>query len=135
MSPLTHLLGLSLCLVNYSTLVHPFPFSSSSILMLITSLVENTSTQGLPVEHGLSLHIRLDQGRQVLFDMGQRILFAENAQRLGIHLEEVDLAQYYHMDIMTMVEDCVPFFDSILMPQCMCSARHLSPIILSELKG
>lgn len=64
--------------------------------MLITSLVENTSTQGLPVEHGLSLHIRLDQGRQVLFDMGQRILFAENAQRLGIHLEEVDLAVLSH---------------------------------------
>ena len=96
MSLLTHLLGLSLCLVYYSTLVHPFPFSSSSILMLITSLVENTSTQGLPVEHGLSLHIRLDQGRQVLFDMGQRILFVENAQRLGIHLEEVDLAVLSH---------------------------------------
>lgn len=28
--------------------------------------------------------------------MGQRILFAENAQRLGIHLEEVDLAVLSH---------------------------------------
>lgn len=64
--------------------------------MRITSLVENTSRRGLPVEHGLSLHIRLDNGRQILFDMGQRRLFADNAERLGINLADVDLAIVSH---------------------------------------
>lgn len=64
--------------------------------MKITSLVENTSRVGLPVEHGLSLHISLDDGRSILFDMGQHRLFAENAVRLGINLEGVDLAVVSH---------------------------------------
>ena len=64
--------------------------------MKVTSLVENTSRRGLPVEHGLSLHILLDNGRQVLFDMGQRRLFADNAERLGIRLADVDAAIVSH---------------------------------------
>ena len=64
--------------------------------MKVTSLVENTSRRGLPVEHGLSLHILLDDGRQVLFDMGQRRLFADNAERLGIRLADVDAAIVSH---------------------------------------
>ena len=64
--------------------------------MTITSLVENTSCKALPVEHGLSLHIRLDDGRSVLFDMGQKQLFADNAARLNINLSEVDLAIVSH---------------------------------------
>lgn len=64
--------------------------------MTITSLVENTSCKALPVEHGLSLHIRLDDGRFVLFDMGQKQLFADNAARLNINLSEVDLAIVSH---------------------------------------
>ena len=48
------------------------------------------------MEHGLSLHIRLDNGRQILFDMGQRRLFADNAERLGINLADVDLAIVSH---------------------------------------
>ena len=64
--------------------------------MKVTSLVENTSRRGLPVEHGLSLHIQLDDGRQVLFDMGQRRLFADNAERLGIRLADVDAAIVSH---------------------------------------
>lgn len=64
--------------------------------MKVTSLVEDTSRRGLPVEHGLSLHILLDDGRQVLFDMGQRRLFAENAERLGIRLADVDAAIVSH---------------------------------------
>lgn len=64
--------------------------------MKITALVENTSRTGLPVEHGLSLLIRMDDGRQILFDMGQRRLFAENAERLGLDLAQVDIAVVSH---------------------------------------
>lgn len=64
--------------------------------MVVTSLVENTSRKELPVEHGLSLHIRLDTGRQILFDMGQSALFTENAGRMGIALNEVELAVLSH---------------------------------------
>ena len=63
--------------------------------MKITSLIENTSKKGLPVEHGLSLYI-VSEGRHVLFDMGQSRLFAENAERLGIGIHDVDVAVISH---------------------------------------
>ena len=58
--------------------------------MIITSLVENTSVPGLPVEHGLSLYIETTR-HTILFDSGQGTLFAENAERLGKDLSKVDL--------------------------------------------
>ena len=64
--------------------------------MEITSLVENTSRMDFPVEHGLSLYISLDDGHKILFDMGQRRLFADNAERLGIDLADVDIAVVSH---------------------------------------
>jgi len=64
--------------------------------MKITSIVENTSVAGLPVEHGLSLYIQLDNGRKVLFDMGQQRLFAENAERMGLSIADVDTAIVSH---------------------------------------
>lgn len=64
--------------------------------MTITSLVENTSREDFPVEHGLSLHIRLEDGRQILFDMGQGNLFARNAEHLGLRLSKVDMAIVSH---------------------------------------
>lgn len=64
--------------------------------MKITSIIENTSKCGLPVEHGLSLYIKLNNGRNILFDMGQRCLFAENAERLGLNIAEVDTAFISH---------------------------------------
>ena len=64
--------------------------------MKITSIVENTSIVGIPVEHGLSLYIQLDNGQNVLFDMGQRRLFAENAERLGLSIADVDTAIISH---------------------------------------
>lgn len=63
--------------------------------MRITLLIENTSRVGMPVEHGLSLHIALN-GRQILFDMGQGNLFADNAKRLGVSVKDVDLAVISH---------------------------------------
>ena len=39
--------------------------------MRITALLENTSACGLPVEHGLSLFVEIENGCRFLFDMGQ----------------------------------------------------------------
>jgi len=64
--------------------------------MNITSIIENTSNTGLPVEHGLSLYIQLENGQNVLFDMGQSSLFAENASRLGLSIADVDTAIISH---------------------------------------
>lgn len=64
--------------------------------MIITSLVDDISTQGMPTEHGLSLHIRLTNGQTILFDMGQSDLFLRNAQRLGIDITHVDTAIVSH---------------------------------------
>lgn len=65
--------------------------------MKITSLVENTSNgSNLPVEHGLCLHIELDNGKKILFDMGQGNLFLQNAETLNINLEKVDVAVISH---------------------------------------
>ena len=64
--------------------------------MTITCLVENTSRNNFPCEHGLSLHLLLDDGRTLLFDMGQTALFASNAEAMGISLKEVDFAVLSH---------------------------------------
>lgn len=64
--------------------------------MRITSLLENTTLNDqLQTEHGLSLYIETDD-LNILFDMGQTGLFAENAKELGIDLENVDLAVLSH---------------------------------------
>ena len=63
--------------------------------MKITSLIENTSLTGLPVEHGLSLYIE-SEDKRILFDMGQSALFAENAEQLGVSIRDVDVAVISH---------------------------------------
>ena len=64
--------------------------------MKITSVVENTSRRGLPVEHGLSLYIEMEDGRKVLFDMGQSALFARNAEAMGLSIADVNVAVISH---------------------------------------
>lgn len=64
--------------------------------MKITSLVDNVSKCGLPTEHGMSLHISLRNGKQLLFDMGQTHLFANNAKRLNIDIAGIDAAVISH---------------------------------------
>ena len=64
--------------------------------MQITSLIENTTENNeFTAEHGLSLYIETEQ-HKILFDMGQSEKFAENAQKLGIDLTEVDIAILSH---------------------------------------
>ncbi len=64
--------------------------------MEITSIIENTSSKGLPVEHGLSLYIEKDDGQKVLFDMGQSGLFARNADALSLPIADIDIAVVSH---------------------------------------
>ncbi len=64
--------------------------------MKITSIIENTSRKGLPVEHGLSLYIERNDGVNVLFDMGQGTLFARNAETLALNIDDVDIAIVSH---------------------------------------
>lgn len=64
--------------------------------MKITALVENTTLRDdLKTEHGLSLYIETEKHR-ILFDMGQTVLFAENAGVLNIDLSTVDIAVLSH---------------------------------------
>lgn len=64
--------------------------------MQVFSIVENTSRQGLAVEHGLSLYVKLPDGIHVLFDMGQGELFSRNARTLGLEVSRVDMAVISH---------------------------------------
>ena len=63
--------------------------------MKVTVLSENTSTAGLPTEHGLSLYIETER-HKILFDFGSSDLFYKNAERLGIDLGLVDIAFLSH---------------------------------------
>lgn len=64
--------------------------------MRITAFTENTSSRGLPVEHGLSLYIEKDDGHTILFDMGQSDLFARNAEVLALSVADIDVAVISH---------------------------------------
>lgn len=64
--------------------------------MKITSIVDNNSTIGLPVEHGLSLYINMNDGENILFDTGQTSLFSENATRLGLSVSDIEMVIISH---------------------------------------
>lgn len=64
--------------------------------MELTVLMENTAcSETLCAEHGLSLYLEVN-GRHILFDCGQSAAFADNAQRLGVELSQVDTAILSH---------------------------------------
>ena len=64
--------------------------------MKIQMLTENTSCrEDLKAEHGLSMLIETG-GKKILFDTGQTGLFAENADKLGARLEDVDFCVLSH---------------------------------------
>ncbi|GAB2645094.1 MBL fold metallo-hydrolase [Vibrio panuliri] len=66
--------------------------------MKITTLVDNTrleNRQDLAVERGLSLYIETESSK-ILFDMGSGNTFCQNAQRLDVDIEDVDIAVISH---------------------------------------
>lgn len=64
--------------------------------MVITSVIDNESRCKLAAEHGLSLHIALKNGINILFDTGKSDLFASNSSLLGIDITNVDIAVISH---------------------------------------
>lgn len=63
--------------------------------MKVTVLMENTASDGLACEHGLSLYIE-HEGMRYLLDAGASDALVENAKRLGIDLTQVDVAILSH---------------------------------------
>ena len=64
--------------------------------MKIYTLMENTScSEALVCEHGLSLYIEA-AGKRILFDAGQTGAFADNAEKMGIDLSQVDICILSH---------------------------------------
>lgn len=64
--------------------------------MTVTVLLENTTqNDALLSEHGLSMHVALDDCN-ILFDTGQTDAFLRNAETLGIDLSRVDIAVLSH---------------------------------------
>lgn len=64
--------------------------------MRITALIENTTgVNGCAVEHGLSLYIETNS-HNILFDAGRGSLFASNASKMGIALDDVNFAVLSH---------------------------------------
>ncbi|MFP4169114.1 MAG: MBL fold metallo-hydrolase [Desulfonatronovibrionaceae bacterium] len=52
-------------------------------------LMDNSRLSGFCAEHGLSVHVRLDNGRSWLWDTGLSGSFADNAALLGLDLREI----------------------------------------------
>lgn len=64
--------------------------------MIIKPLVENTSiSDEYDIEQGLCLYIETKK-HKMLFDLGVNSLFAENAQKMGVDLAQVDLVIISH---------------------------------------
>ena len=64
--------------------------------MKIVTLIENlVYKQGLFAEHGLSIYIETGNSK-IIFDTGQSGLFLQNAQKLGIAVEDVDILVLSH---------------------------------------
>ena len=64
--------------------------------MKLVTLMENTSCrESLSCEHGLSLYIETEN-HKILFDAGQSSAFADNAEKLGVDLSEVEFAVLSH---------------------------------------
>ena len=70
--------------------------------MKVTALIENTRLESRPelvAEHGLSLYIECNN-KKILFDTGASEAFEQNAGKLDVNLEDVDVlvVSHHHFD-------------------------------------
>jgi 7,8-dihydropterin-6-yl-methyl-4-(beta-D-ribofuranosyl)aminobenzene 5'-phosphate synthase len=64
--------------------------------MKIITLIENvTYKQGLVAEHGLSFYLETENNK-IIFDTGQTGLFLQNAEKLGVNIEDIDTLVLSH---------------------------------------
>ena len=63
--------------------------------MKVTILVDNTPNDGVPGEWGFCAYIEYN-GKKLLLDTGASNLFAENAEKLSVPIEDVDMAFLSH---------------------------------------
>ena len=63
--------------------------------MKIQILTDNLALDGFEAEWGLSVYIEYE-GKKILLDTGTTGLFAENAKKLGVRLEDVDAGVLSH---------------------------------------
>lgn len=63
--------------------------------MVIKVLIENSASEGLCAEHGLCLYVEY-KNKKYLIDSGASDLFAENADKMGIDLDQIDIAFLSH---------------------------------------
>lgn len=93
--------------------------------MKCTVLVDNISSENISGEWGLCIHIEYN-GKKYLLDTGSSNLFIENAQKMNIDLEDVDLGilSHAHYDHGNGIE---AFFNSntkakfIISQNCKCN--------------
>jgi len=65
-------------------------------MISIKFLVENrTNKSGVLAEHGLAIYIEAC-GKKILFDAGSTDIIIENAERMGVKLDEIDMAVVSH---------------------------------------
>lgn len=63
--------------------------------MRATVIVDNIENNGIKGEWGLCIYIEYN-GKKILLDTGASALFAKNAEKLGISIEEIDYAVLSH---------------------------------------
>lgn len=63
--------------------------------MIIKTLMENTEADGLCAEHGLCLYVEYNN-KVYLIDSGASGLFTENAKKMAVDLDKVDMAFLSH---------------------------------------
>jgi 7,8-dihydropterin-6-yl-methyl-4-(beta-D-ribofuranosyl)aminobenzene 5'-phosphate synthase len=63
--------------------------------MRLVVLIENKEKEGLESEHGLSIYLEYNE-KKYLLDTGASEKFADNAEKLGIDLREIDMAFLSH---------------------------------------
>jgi len=63
--------------------------------MRITVLSDNSPSNNLQCEHGLSVYVELDQNKFIL-DTGASNIFSKNAHKLGIDLSQLDFCVLSH---------------------------------------